>query len=161
MARNCGDVFFFLLKNRDKTTICTRLLKIYEAVNKFNQELKEPYYLELYFGIYQPESGDEALADMQEKANIARKHKKGDDRYRYNFYDEEVQKRNIREKELMGMVEYSLRNGDFLIYLQPKVQLENNRIAGAEALMRWKHPEWGMLSPAMFIPSAERYRLIS
>ena len=46
MARNCGDVFFFLLKNRDKTTICTRLLKIYEAVNKFNQELKEPYYLE-------------------------------------------------------------------------------------------------------------------
>ena len=161
MARNCGDVFFFLLKNRDKTTICTRLLKIYEAVNKFNQELKEPYYLELYFGIYQPESGDEALADMQEKANIARKHKKGDDRYRYNFYDEEVQKRNIREKELMGMVDYSLRNGDFLIYLQPKVQLENNRIAGAEALIRWKHPELGMLSPAMFIPSAERYRLIS
>ena len=160
MARNCGDVFFFLLKNRDKTTICTRLLKIYEAVNKFNQELKEPYYLELYFGIYQPESGDEALADMQEKANIARKHKKGDDRYRYNFYDEEVQKRNIREKELMGMVDYSLRNGDFLIYLQPKVQLENNRIAGAEALIRWKHPELGMLSPAMFIPSAERYRLI-
>ena len=161
MARNCGDVFFFLLKDRDKTTICTRLLKIYEAVNKFNQELKEPYYLELYFGIYQPESGDEALADMQEKANIARKHKKGDDRYRYNFYDEEVQKRNIREKELMGMVDYSLRNGDFLIYLQPKVQLENNRIAGAEALIRWKHPELGMLSPAMFIPSAERYRLIS
>lgn len=61
----------------------------------------------------------------------------------------------------MGMVDYSLRNGDFLIYLQPKVQLENNRIAGAEALIRWKHPELGMLSPAMFIPSAERYRLIS
>ncbi|MGI5954670.1 bifunctional diguanylate cyclase/phosphodiesterase [Dysosmobacter sp.] len=161
MARNCGDVFFFLLKNRDKTMICTRLLKIYEAVNKFNQELKEPYYLELYFGIYQPESGDEPLADMQEKANIARKHKKGDDRYRYNFYDEEVQKRNIREKELMGMVDYSLRNGDFLIYLQPKVQLENNRVAGAEALIRWKHPELGMLSPVMFIPPAERYRLIS
>lgn len=147
MARNSGDVFFFLLKNRDKMTICTRLLKIYEAVNKFNQELKEPYYLELYFGIYQPENGDEPLADMQEKANIARKHKKGDDRYRYNFYDEEVQKRNIREKELMGMVDYSLRNGDFLIYLQPKVQLENNRVAGAEALIRWKHPELGMLSP--------------
>lgn len=87
------------------------------------------------------------LRDMQEKANIARKHKKGDDRYRYNFYDEEVQKRNIREKELMGMVDYSLRNGDFLIYLQPKVQLENNRVAGAEALIRWKHPELGMLSP--------------
>ena len=39
----------------------------------------------------------------------------------------------------MGMVDYSLRNGDFLIYLQPKVQLENNRVAGAEALIRWKH----------------------
>lgn len=161
MARNYGDVFFFLLKNRDETAICTRLMKIYEAVNRFNQDLKEPYYLELYFGIYQPEDGQETLADMQEKANIARKQKKGDDRYRYNFYDEEEQRRNIREKELMGMVDYSLRNGDFLVYLQPKVQLDNNRISGAEALIRWKHPELGMLSPALFIPSAERYRMIN
>lgn len=161
MARNCGDVFFFLLKNRDEAAICTRLQRIYEEINRFNQKRKEPYYLELYFGIYQPQNGEESLADMQEKANIARKHKKGDDRYRYNFYDEEVQKKNVQEKELMSMVDHSLRNGDFLVYLQPKVQLGDNRIAGAEALIRWKHPELGMLSPAMFIPAAERYRLIN
>lgn len=159
-ARDSGDVFCFLLRTREEDEIRARLKQIYEEANRFNQTKKDPFYLELCFGIYLPEDQEE-LVDMQEKANLARKYKKGDVRYRYNFYNEESQERTFREKELAAMVEHSLRDGDFLVYLQPKVGLKDKRIEGAEALIRWKHPEKGMLSPAMFIPMAEKYRLIS
>ncbi len=49
----------------------------------------------------------------------------------------------------------SLANGDFLVYLQPKIDLVNNRIVGTEALVRWQHPTEGMIEPAHFIPLFE------
>ena len=160
MARDSGDVFYFLMKTREEDAICARLKNIYDNVNAFNQTRRDPFYLELCFGIYLPETNEE-FVDMQEKANLARKYKKGDFRYRYNFYNEENQSKTFREKELAAMVDHSLRDGDFIVYLQPKVGLKNKRVEGAEALIRWKHPEKGMLSPGMFIPLAEKYRLIS
>lgn len=160
VARDFGDVFYFLLKNRSETEIVARLERIYLDANEFSKPDQGPFGLDLYFGIYLPERADEPLSDMQEKANLARKDKKGDFRYRYQFYNEQSQQQRLKEKELMNEVEPALQNGQFMIYLQPKVELRNGRVAGAEALLRWKHPERGMLSPAMFIPLAERYRLI-
>lgn len=160
MARESGDVFYFLLQTRQEDEISARLTHIYEDANAFNQSRKDPFYLELCFGIYLPED-HEQLVDMLEKVNLARKYKKGDLRYRYNFYNEEHQSKTFQEKELVAIVDHSLRDGDFLVYLQPKVGLKHKRVEGAEALVRWKHPEKGMLSPAMFIPLAEKYRLIS
>ena len=55
----------------------------------------------------------------------------------------------------------SLRNGSFEVYLQPKVRLADSRVDGAEALIRWNHPEKGMLSPGVFIPILEKAKLIS
>jgi diguanylate cyclase (GGDEF)-like protein/PAS domain S-box-containing protein len=61
-------------------------------------------------------------------------------------------------------IEYGLREalerGDFLLRYQPIVALENNRIVGAEALIRWKHPERGLIEPKFFIPQAEESHLI-
>lgn len=160
LARDCGDVFYFLLKERDEARICSRLQQIFQQVNQFNAQQKDPYVLELYFGIYAPQEDGESIQDMQEKANLARKRKKGDQRYRYSFYDEELQQKLLEEKDLMGMVEGAVRKGEFVVYLQPKVRLADQRIVGAEALIRWNHPERGLLAPADFIPAAERYRQI-
>lgn len=160
LARDFGDVFYFLIKSRDETEITARLEQIYLDANDFNRTQQEPFGLDFYFGIYLPDDGEESLTDMQEKANLARKYKKGDFRYRYHFYDEKAQEKHLKEKELMNEVDYALEKGEFMVYLQPKVELKNGRVAGAEALLRWKHPERGMLSPSMFIPLAERYRLI-
>lgn len=161
MARDTADVFFFLLKNRGEEEICARLNRIYDNVNAFNQNRESPYYIELRFGVYVPSEEGEDLVDMQEKSNLARKSQQDGSHGRCHFYDEATQEKTVQEKELAGMVDRSLRSGDFQVYLQPKVSLEDKRVAGAEALIRWKHPEKGMLSPAMFIPMAEKYRLIS
>ena len=160
VARDFGDVFYFLLKNRNESEIIARLERIYLDANQYSGTEQSAFSLDLYFGIYLPDNADEPLAEMQEKANLARKHKKGDFRYRYQFYDERSQEQHLKEKELMNEVDRALQRGEFQVYLQPKVELRNGRVAGAEALLRWKHPEMGMLSPAMFIPLAERYRLI-
>ena len=55
----------------------------------------------------------------------------------------------------------SVENGDFLVFLQPKVRLSDNRVVGAEAMIRWRHPQRGMLTPEMFMPIAEEYHMIS
>ena len=49
----------------------------------------------------------------------------------------------------------ALERGEFQLYYQPKVDLQTQRVVGMEALIRWNHPEWGMVSPVKFIPVAE------
>ena len=51
--------------------------------------------------------------------------------------------------------EYTLKNKEFMVYYQPKVCIKTNRIFGFEALVRWQHPELGLVRPDMFIPLAE------
>ena len=67
----------------------------------------------------------------------------------------------VREKELVDGLEKGLANREFEVYLQPKVNLERLQVDGAEALIRWNHPQKGMLSPAVFVPVFEKYRRTS
>ena len=59
------------------------------------------------------------------------------------------------------MMEDALAEGQFEIYLQPKYSIRDEKLAGAEALVRWNHPEWGMQSPAEFIPLFEQNGFIT
>ena len=61
-----------------------------------------------------------------------------------------------REQELNDLFEDSLRKGEFQVYFQPKVWGKNGEIGGAEALVRWLHPQRGMISPGDFIPVLEK-----
>ena len=62
----------------------------------------------------------------------------------------------LREEEFDDELDAALERGDFVLYLQPKVRPSDGSLAGAEALVRWAHPERGMISPAAFIPALER-----
>ena len=53
-------------------------------------------------------------------------------------------------------MEGALERGDFIVYLQPKVEVDTGKLIGAEALVRWEHPEFGMISPGDFVPVFER-----
>ena len=61
-----------------------------------------------------------------------------------------------REEEFDDELDAAIERGDFVLYLQPKVRPSDGSLAGAEALVRWAHPERGMISPAAFIPALER-----
>lgn len=158
-ARTGEDTFCFLLKNRDKDEIRARLDRICEAADRFSQSGGAPYRLRLKFGIYLPEADGEDLTDMQSKAALARLGGTADQHY--HFYSRESREKTGRERDLAGTMDRSLQSGEFVVYFQPKVRLSDQRVVGAEALIRWRHPQRGLLSPDMFLPLAEHYQKIN
>ena len=66
----------------------------------------------------------------------------------------------MRRLELEGDMNRAVKEGEFRVYYQPLVELETNRISEVEALVRWEHPERGLLAPGEFLPLAEETGLI-
>ena len=77
------------------------------------------------------------------------------------YYNDGLRQAQLREKALADSMESALKAHQFEVYYQPKVNLRSNRICGAEALVRWNHPNLGLLSPGKFMPLFERNGFIS
>ena len=158
VARISGNTFVFLLKNQKEDEIRARLKLIHEQVNRFNYQRKDPYLLNLCFGIYVRHDTAEPLEDLMQKVTHLLKDSNSEPRYR--FYVPPTREPENRRLELLGQLERSMKNGDFIVYLQPQIRLGDRRIAGAEALIRWRHPQRGLLAPATFVPLLQEYRKI-
>ena len=154
-----ADQFYLLLIGQGRPEIEQRTREIYEKANAFNAGQESPYYLELRFGACIIRPGDTDVPSIEERSSTARK-KGGRLRGGCTFYDPEWHRVQLEEKELVDRLDLSLRDGDFKVYYQPKVRLEDRLVCGAEALIRWQHPSRGLLSPAVFVPVFEKYRLI-
>lgn len=74
----------------------------------------------------------------------------------YSIFNEEFRQQITREQTLIQSMEPSLKNGDFVPYFQPFFDIRTKSIVGAEVLVRWNHPIYGMISPASFIPIFEK-----
>lgn len=149
--------FCFLLKNRQETAIRARLTRIQENANRFNRSAQVPYHLELRFGVYIPTEKRESLTEIQEKTAALLENTDE----QMCFYQKERAPSKSRNWELIQQMDHSLANGDFQPYLQPMVRLSDNRIVGAQAQLRWRHPEQGLLTSEMFLPLLEEYHLVS
>ena len=79
----------------------------------------------------------------------------------FTFYSEDLDQRAKDRLALEAALRRGLEQGELLLHYQPKVALGDNRITGAEALVRWRHPERGMVSPGEFIPVAEETGFIT
>ena len=76
-------------------------------------------------------------------------------------YDDTLRKKLLREQNITASMESALANNQFIVYFQPKYRASDSRLCGAEALVRWIHPEWGFMSPGEFIPLFEKNGFIS
>lgn len=76
-------------------------------------------------------------------------------------FDDEMHNNLVREQMVTDEMEGALEEGQFTVYLQPQYDIKANRLSGAEALVRWIHPEWGFQSPGMFIPLFEKNGFIT
>ena len=76
------------------------------------------------------------------------------------LFDEELRERAVRRAELEDALHGAGERGELLLFYQPEVQLRTNKIVACEALLRWRHPTWGVVSPGEFIPVAESSNLI-
>jgi diguanylate cyclase (GGDEF)-like protein/PAS domain S-box-containing protein len=81
-------------------------------------------------------------------------------RNRHHLFDAEHDRRTRAHHEAMSRIEEALLRGEFVLHYQPKVDMRQGCVVGAEALIRWQHPERGLLSPAEFLPNVEGTDLI-
>jgi len=106
-----------------------------------------------------PEDGDDPGALMK-NADIAMYRAKEQGRNNYQFYSEDMGKRAFEHLIIENNLHHALEREEFLLHYQPQIDLLQSRMVGAEALIRWQHPELGMVSPVNFIPVLEETGLI-
>ncbi|WP_052302358.1 putative bifunctional diguanylate cyclase/phosphodiesterase [Bacillus sp. SG-1] len=98
--------------------------------------------------------------DLLVKADISLYKTKGDGRNSFTIFNEQLEKRFNQEITLQGDLSKALLNQEFEVHYQPMVSLKEKKVIGFEALLRWNHPEKGMISPGEFIHIAEETGLI-
>jgi diguanylate cyclase (GGDEF)-like protein/PAS domain S-box-containing protein len=93
-------------------------------------------------------------------ADIAMYHAKQDGRNAYQFFSPEMNANVVERVEMENRLRLALANQEFVLEYQPEIDIATGRIVGVEALIRWRHPERGLLGPGQFIPIAESSGLI-
>ena len=106
-----------------------------------------------------PEDGLETTS-LVRFAEVAMSRVQQDSEIGYLFYSPEMNQRAQEHLRLESELRRAMGGGQLQLHYQPKVSLRSGRVVGAEALLRWRHPEQGMISPARFIPVAEETGLI-
>ena len=81
-------------------------------------------------------------------------------RNRYAFFSPEMNERVEYQIQMEAALRRALKNREFVLHFQPRISVQTGRAAGLEALLRWRHPEWGLVEPARFVPILEETGLI-
>lgn len=155
-ARGGEDNFFLCLEENRQEAIAARLRALIADINSFNDTAKTPYYLFFRQGAYLIDDPRLDITIIQDRVMTACLNRKEYEENSCVFYDFHFTRRMQQEHELNAMLPAALANRDFQVYLQPKVDLRKEKVAGAEALVRWQHPEKGMIPPGDFIPLFEK-----
>jgi diguanylate cyclase (GGDEF)-like protein len=141
---------------------------VMELVRRIYQAIREPYEClghhvttDASIGIaLAPHDGTD-LDQLLKSADLAMYGAKADGRRTYRFFEAEMDARVKARRTLELDIRQAMADGAFELHYQPVVNLRSNAIVGCEALLRWRHPVRGMISPAEFIPVAEETGLIS
>ncbi|WP_200181444.1 sensor domain-containing protein [Ectothiorhodospira mobilis] len=157
LARFGGDEFVLLLSPLERPQ------DVIPVVEHLQQAFAEPFLLGdnspmvLGFSIgiaVFPQDSDRA-EELIRHADAAMYRAKNQGRHNYNFYTRELDTQLHERMTVDQAMRRGLENQEFLLHFQPRVDLASGRIHSLEALVRWQHPEWGLVSPGRFIPLAE------
>jgi diguanylate cyclase len=161
LARFGGDEFMLLLpeiRTRDDVVVIG---------DKILDRLSVPFTIDghdLYVGasigiaLY-PEAGDNEEALIQ-SADIAMYHVKGHRKNSYQFFSEEMSRQFSTRLTMERELRNALAQGEFVVHYQPQIALPSGEIVGVESLVRWQHPEQGLVEPLQFLPLANETGLI-
>lgn len=160
-ARLGGDEFVLLLEDIGDPTVATGV------VERFLSRLQEPFILdghEVFVGASVGiafSRGEGTLPDdLLREADVAMYLAKTAGKRRYVVYEPSLEAQPLERLELESDLRRALERGELRLHYQPIVDLEQDRLCGVEALLRWQHPSRGLVPPAEFIPVAERNGLI-
>ena len=117
--------------------------------------------LQVKMGIYDDVDHDLPVSILCDRALMAVKSIKHQYGMSYAFYNGELQEQKEKEQHILESMREAYEQEQFRVYYQPKHDVETGRLIGAEALVRWIHPEYGFMSPAEFIPLFEKNGFIT
>ena len=103
-----------------------------------------------------PVDGEDAETLMR-NADTAMYHAKSLGRHNYQFFARSMNEAAAERLQLESAMRRGIERGEFLLHFQPQIEIASGRVVCLEALVRWQHPEWGLLLPDRFIPLAEEY----
>jgi len=161
-ARLGGDEFAVIqtaIKDRSETT---RLVdEIHSAIRQPLECMGHLITTDASIGIALAPGDGVDLDQLLKNADLALYGAKGDGRRTYRFFEAGMDQRARARRSLELELRQAISDGSLEIYYQPVVNLEDGKVSSCEALLRWRHPERGMISPAEFIPIAEDSGLIN
>jgi diguanylate cyclase (GGDEF)-like protein/PAS domain S-box-containing protein len=161
VARLGGDEFTLLLPDVDDDRVAAMVCE------KILGDLARPFRLgqdemvvSCSIGVASYPGDGRDSATLLKNADAAMYQAKARGRNNFQFYTAEINARAQQRLSLESAMRRGMENGEFLLHYQPQVNIESGHIIGVEALLRWQHPEQGLISPATFIPVAEDSGLI-
>ncbi|HEX6265278.1 MAG TPA: EAL domain-containing protein [Burkholderiales bacterium] len=161
VARLGGDEFVLILNHQANEEA------IFRAMQRITAKIAEPIEIEgremtltcsAGISLY-PQDGID-VDTLLKNADTAMYRAKEHGRSNFQFYTAEMNERVTERLAMESALRRAIERGEFLLHYQQRVDLETGAIVGAEALVRWLHPEWGLVRPARFIPLAEETGLI-
>lgn len=161
ICRFGGDEFLILIRNVQARQ------EIENDISAIMSDFKKPFILhEQEFRITAsmgisifPEDGQRKEV-LIKNADLAMHIAKQSGKSQYAFYSKKMQEELQQNVLLSNHLRHAIERNEFEIYYQPQISLENNHMDGMEALLRWKHPDFGLISPNVFISLAEKTDLI-
>lgn len=154
-GRSNADRFYILFLYEEEKEIKQRILKLAENIQRLRMSETMEYLLHPVFGIYYVKAGDDNVEDMMDCAALAHNMAKQARNSTYKVYTDEIKEKELQKKQLSDQIEHAYRNHEFIVYYQPKYDSITRKLAGAEALVRWRRADGQMVSPGLFVPLAE------
>ncbi len=161
LGRLGGDEFIVLLPGidaGDAADVARRMIEVFASpfrVGEHELTVTPSFGISLY-----PDDGKD-FETLLRNSDAAMYRAKEAGRNGFQFYSSEMNVATLEHLMLESNLRNALPKGELLLFYQPLVSLESGRIVGVEALIRWRHPQIGMISPARFIPVAEDTGIIS
>lgn len=161
VARFGGDEFVVVLPQVQSG------ISVAPLANKIRATLSQPYRLEghelhvtpsIGISVY-PHDG-ETIEELLKNADLAMYHAKSKGRNNYQFFKQEMNSKAHERLLLENDLRAAIEREEFLLHYQPQIDLTTGRLIGVEALVRWQHPQRGLIPPDMFIPISEESGLI-
>ncbi len=162
VARLGGDEFTILFEDLDNLHSVTHIAeRIIKNVSLPMTLERQEVHISTSMGIaIYPDDGSSA-DEILKHADAAMYHAKAQGRNNFQFYTESMNKSSVELLALENNLHRAVDNDELVLYYQPQVNVASGRLVGMEALIRWRHPEKGFVSPNVFIPVAEETGIIT
>ncbi|MGE5451334.1 MAG: putative bifunctional diguanylate cyclase/phosphodiesterase [Acidobacteriota bacterium] len=161
VSRQGGDEFLLILKDLPDVESVTPI------VSKLLEELSKPVVIDgrelstaASMGIALSPNDGEDFETLSQRADTAMYRAKEEGRNTYRFFDDRMNQESVERLTMRQELRRALEQKQFELHYQPQVDLRTRRVVGIEALIRWRHPDKGLIPPGRFIPVAEDSGLI-